>query len=533
MVAVRNGMAGRLAIAAVVCLAFNLALTLQNAWPSIWVKVGAGLSIELLALIALVAVYLERRPALPRWMAWSLTAALFLLIAGRYVAVTSNALFGRSINIYFDLPQLPAVVSMNAASRSSLEVIVLAALAVAVPVLLLMAIRFGIGAIASSLSDRAVRRPVMALTIVGGLVYAATGVFGMHGIDRAFAYPVSPVYAEQVHFMTDALSGVRQRELSTVPLPSLDAGSLEGADVYVIFLESYGEVAYGIPEIASVVRPRISEAEDRLLGAGWHVASGYFTSPTFGGGSWLAHSSFLTGRPVSNNRDYQLLLSSDHSSLVGEFAHAGYRTVGLMPGLKLSWPEGDFYRFDHIYDAAGIGYGGWPFGWWSIPDQFTLARMVEMEATAADRKPLFVVFPTIMSHMPFAPVPAYVKDWSRAANQTAYGKVALQNGDGLGRWENARSAYRTAMLYNIDMVEGFLIERAPRNAVILVLGDHQPPGVVSGPGASRLVPVHIFARDIARVEKFVGSGFRRGFVPQGGSLGDFEALHRSFVEAIR
>jgi hypothetical protein len=159
--------------------------------------------------------------------------------------------------------------------------------------------------------------------------------------------------------------------------------------------------------------------------------------------------------------------------------------------------------------------------------------MLETEAGTPGRKPLFVVFPTIMSHMPFAPVPAYVKDWSQAADQAVYEKVALRSDDSLGRWENARAAYRTAMLYNIDMVEGFLTERAPQNAIVLVLGDHQPPGVVSGPAASRLVPVHIFARDAARIEKFVEAGFLRGLVPEGSSLGDFEALHRSFVEGIR
>jgi len=529
----QSGLVGRLAIAAAVGIALNLALTLQNAWPSIWVRAGAGVSVELLALLALIALYLEWRPALPRWIAWVLAGTLFLLIVGRYVAVTAHALFGRSINVYFDLPQLPAVVSMNAASRSTSEVLVLAALAVAVPLVLLLLLRFGVGAIASSFADRRVRRPVLALSMVGIVAYTATGLLGINWVGRAFAIPVSPVYAEQVRFVADALSGAREHRLSDAPLPPLKMEGLGGGDVYVIFFESYGEVAYSVPAIADGVRPRAATAEKRLRKAGWHMASGYFTSPTFGGASWLAHSSFLTGRPVSNNRDYQLLLSGDQPSLVGAFSRAGYRTVALMPGLRLAWPEGGFYGYDRIYDAKGIGYSGWPYGWWTIPDQFALARMLEGEADTPDRKPLFVVFPTIMSHMPFAPVPAYQKDWKKAANAAVYAKASIRRNDGIGRWENARAAYRTAMLYNIDMVEGFLTERAPKDAVVMVLGDHQPPGVVSGPGASRRVPVHIFAQDSGRIEKFVKAGFQRGFAPNGASLGDFEALHRDFVDALR
>jgi hypothetical protein len=529
----RNGMAGRLAIAVAVCVALNLALTLQNAWPSIWVRAGAGLSVELLAVLAFIALCLEWRPAMPRWVAWVLSAGLLILIVGRYVAVTANALFGRSINVYFDFPQLPAVLSMNAASRPTPEVVVLALLAIAIPLVLLVLLRFGIGAISASLSDHVIRRPVLALSILGVAAYAAIGPFGMRWMDRAFAYPVSPVYAEQVRFVIDALSGRQAHAFSQKPLPPLKVDGLGGGDVYVIFLESYGEVAYGVPEIAEGVRPRVAVAEQRLRQAGWHIASGYFTSPTFGGASWLAHSSFLTGRLVSNNRDYQLLLSSDQSSLVGDFSRAGYRTVALMPGLKLAWPEGRFYGFDRFYDAKEVGYSGWPYGWWAIPDQFSLARMVEAEAEKSGRKPLFVVFPTIMSHMPFAPVPAYQEDWKSAANAAVYAKVPLRREDGLGRWETARAAYRTAVLYNIDMVQGFLTDVAPDDAVVVVLGDHQPPAVISGAGASRLVPVHVFARDPKRVEKFEAVGFKGGFTPNGGSLGDFEVLHRSFVDALR
>jgi Sulfatase len=529
----RTGTLGRLLVALAVCSVLNAALTLQNAWPSLWVEAGPGVSVELLVFLAAIALWLECRPRLGRGLAWCIAVVLFLLVVGRYFAVTAHALFGRSINLYFDLPHLPAVIAMTAEVRPVWQVVLFAVLLVAVPALLLVGLRFGIGAIARMFADRVVRRAAFGVAVAGIVGYIASMLFGAHWADRVFALPVSPVYAQQAGFLADAVTGRKDSAFLSKPAATIDPEALGRRDVFVFFLESYGEVAYSVPEIADAVRPRVAEAERRLTARGWRMASGFFTSPTFGGGSWLAHSSFLTGVPVSQNRDYQLLLSSGHASLVGAFAKAGYRTVALMPGLKLAWPEGRFYGFDEIYDAAGIGYGGKSFGWWTIPDQFTIARMLGAEQDVAGRKPLFVVFPTVMSHMPFAPVPPYLADWSRAADPAAYGAAAANQEGTLGDWKAARGAYRTAMLYNLDMVEGFIAERAPPGALVVVLGDHQPPGVVSGPGAGWLVPVHVFSRDEGRIARFVAAGFRPGLTPKGATLGDFAALHHKFATGLQ
>ena len=53
----------RLLTVLAVSAAFNAALTLQNAWPSLWVTFGAWVSVELLVLLVFLAVCLERRAA--------------------------------------------------------------------------------------------------------------------------------------------------------------------------------------------------------------------------------------------------------------------------------------------------------------------------------------------------------------------------------------------------------------------------------------------------------------------------------------
>jgi hypothetical protein len=528
-----NGTVARLLIAVTVCVGFNAALTFRNAWPSLWVAPGAGLSVELLVVIALLALYLERRPAMGRLAGWCLTAFLFLLIVGRYFAVTAHALFGRSINLYFDVPHLPEVVAMTAGARSVWEILFFSVVALALPAAMLLLIRWGIGALARCFADVSTRRLSAGLATAGILAFAAAFLPGLGAVSKGFARPISPVYAQQVEFAADALFGPETPDFLSQPAVEPDVATLKGADVFVLFLESYGEVAYRVPEISADIRTRAEQADRSLRAKGWYIASGFFTSPTFGGGSWLAHSSFLAGAVVSQNRDYQLLLSSNRHTFVRSFERAGYRTVALMPGLKLAWPEGQFYGFDKIYDASTLGYAGPAFGWWTIPDQFTLGRFAEREMQVPNRKPLFVVYPTVMSHMPFTPVPPYLPDWTRALDPTAYAGAAHGPVDSLGDWKAARGSYRRAMLYDIALVEGFLAEEAPKDALVVALGDHQPPGIVSGAGATWLVPVHIFSRDENRIAAFRKRGFRDGFVPAGGSLGDFALLHRKVAEALK
>jgi hypothetical protein len=176
--AMHAGTLKRLLVTLAVCVSLNAALTMQNAWPSLWVEPGSGVSIELLALLGALAICMARRPQWGNAFVWFLSVLLFLLIMGRYCAVTAHALFGRSINLYFDLPHLPAVISMTAEARPVGEVALFAVLIVAVPLGLLLAVRFGIGAVARSLSDRVVRRAAMTVAFAGILAYAATGLLG-------------------------------------------------------------------------------------------------------------------------------------------------------------------------------------------------------------------------------------------------------------------------------------------------------------------------------------------------------------------
>ena len=89
----------------------------------------------------------------------------------------------------------------------------------------------------------------------------------------------------------------------------------------------------------------------RLRAAGFAARSAFLTSPTSGGGSWLAHSTLLSGLWIDNQQRYHNLVASDRLTLNGAFRRAGWRTVGVMPAITRPWPEGAFYGYDQLYDA--------------------------------------------------------------------------------------------------------------------------------------------------------------------------------------
>ncbi len=511
----------------------NLALAFQNVWPTLWVRPTVEIATELLALLLLLAFWGEWRGGVPRWLHRSTVAVFGLLILGRYADVTAHALFGRPMNLYFDLAHLPNVMAMTAEARSTGDLVLFAVAVCVVVTVVALCVWLAVRTVTDAMQHSVRRRCVLAG--VGALL--AVFVVGRGGdiaaVQKRFALPITPVYAKQAGFAARAVAGtVPAMNFMKGDVVSSDLARLDKGDMFVFFLESYGAVAHKEAGLSGTVIPRLQRLEETLGLDGWQMASAFLTSPTFGGASWLAHSSFLSGLTISQNQDYQLLLSTRRPTMVDVFRKAGYRSVALMPGLKRTWPEGAYYRYDRIYDAPSLNYAGPAFGWWTIPDQFALERLYRDEVAPADRSPLFVVFPTIMSHMPFGPLPPYIEDWERLSDTGAYREDVPDTADGKRDWKRLRQAYGRALAYNLDMVEGFMRHRSPRNAFVVVIGDHQPPAMVSGPKADWKVPVHVFTRAAGILERLEEAGLRRGAVPKGPSLAEMAQFHGIILKAL-
>ena len=504
----------------------NSALTFQNRWPTIGVRWVPELSIELAALLLALVLAAAWRGSLGRGWRNAVLAGFVILMLGRYLDVTAPALMGRSINLYWDSRHVPAVAALFldrvAGWRALLGGVALLALLAA----LFAILRWAVGVIVAALAGAPARRAFGVLSLTLLALYGVGRLSPRLPTEALFALPVTAMLAEQVQMVLAATVFRDDRWIAVQPpLPASNLGRLRRGDVFVIFFESQGALVFDDPRFAAPLAGDFAALERSLTAAGWLVASARVESSTFGGLSWLAHSSLLSGLRIADQGDYYDLLASSRPTLVSRFAAAGYRCVALMPGLRHAWPEGRFYGFDRILDAASLDYRGPAYGGWVIPDQYSLYQLHRTEVESANRSPLFVFFPTINSHAPFAPIPPYELDWSRfdalLAAPAASGGVELNERlDG----EALAAAYVRSVRYNLAVLGGYLRQRAPANALLLVLGDHQPPAIVGGREISWQTPVHVFSRAPELIGAFQVAGFRAGLTPGPAALGGVESL---------
>jgi hypothetical protein len=337
---------------------------------------------------------------------------------------------------------------------------------------------------------------------------------------------VSRTYAAQFTRIVDALSSNRAaRALPPSPPMRSDLAALSGSDVLLVFLESYGSVTYDNARFERSLQPAREHLAEALRDTGRDVVSAFVTSPTFGGESVLAHLSLLSGIQVRDPTRYQLLMTQRRPTLVSVFKAAGYHTLAVMPGMRQDWPEGAFYGFDDVYDSSKLDYQGPGFGWWHIPDQYAVAALDARELQVHPRKPLFVFFPTVSTHIPFNPIPPVQTDWPRMLSTHPYDAAALaraftQRPD----WTDMGQSYVNSVQYFFDMLASYLRERADDNFVLIVLGDHQPAANVSGEGAPWEVPVHVISKRPELLQALQAHGFRPGLTPARPSSGPMNAL---------
>ena len=168
--------------------------------------------------------------------------------------------------------------------------------------------------------------------------------------------------------------------------PSRLLQGLRGKDVLLVFVESYGQMAVQGTSFSPGIDAVVNAGTEQLQADGFSSRSGWLTSPTYGGGSWLAHATLQSGVWVNSPGRYSELVASKRLTLAGAFRRAGWRTVADVPATHGSWPDGhSFYHYDKIWDRDNLGYRGPRFGFSPMPDQYALQALAE--ARAGEREP--------------------------------------------------------------------------------------------------------------------------------------------------
>jgi hypothetical protein len=509
-------------------IVLNASLTFENVWPTPRITWGDSLSLELA--LAVLVLALACRHA---WRVSRILPAIWVvLVAGHYLDVTAPGLYGREFNVYWDGRHLGNVAAMLAAAAPWWLIgVVITSVGLAVWVVYVVA-RLAVRQLAAAVEYRRIRVALAALAAVVVALNAAQRLPGFP-IDVAFADPVTPAYFRQVRFAL-AMAGPGAAAPSLGPSPRLDTGlrGLDGIDVLLIFVESYGAVTWETPAMSAGLAESRRELDAAIRETGREVVSAYVDSPTFGGSSWLAHLSLLTGVDVRDQYAYTAVMASNRDNLVTNFARRGYRTVALMPGMRQAWPEGAFYGFDVIYGRDHLEYPGPQFGWWGIPDQYALARLDVLERRQSSRKPVFAVFPTSTTHAPFGPVPPYQREWSRVLTADAYDPADVERTlAGNPDLSNLGPSYVRAMAYEYQSLAGYIREQ-PGDVVLVLIGDHQPPAAVSGRDAPWRVPVHVVGRREAILQRLRDGGFRPGLEPRRPAIGAMYQLTPLLLDAF-
>jgi hypothetical protein len=524
----------RVAAVIVALLLVNGAITFNNVWPTLGIRWPGELSIEVAVLLLVLSISnaLLGRTS-PKVLAF-FAIILVLFAIGRYGEVTAPALYGREINLYWDAQHVGALVGMLTAVASTWLIIAGAIALIVALTLLYLGARWSLGTLDETLRDR--KAQIGFGTVASVLIALFVAQRLDDNIPRVpqFSLPVSHTYAVQIARVLDTFANSRAaRALPASPPLQANVTALEGSDVIVMFMESYGRVTYDRPEIANVVNLARERFASAARETGREVISTFVTSPTFGGSSWFAHSSLMSGIQVKEPDRYALLLTQHRPTLVSTFKAAGYRAVAVMPGLKQSWPEGAFYGFDKIYDMEALDYRGPQFGWWRIPDQFSLAALDAREIQPQPRKPLFVFFPTVNTHMPFRPTPPLQEDWARVLSVKPFDPEDVEHSiTETPQWTNMGASYADSVRYAFEVLASYLEQRPNEHFVLIVLGDHQPAANVSGEGASWDVPVHVVSDRAEVLASLETHGFVPGITPRERAIAPMHELGPMLLTAF-
>ncbi|WP_288105728.1 sulfatase-like hydrolase/transferase [Limnobacter sp.] len=526
-------------------LFLNASLSFMAVWPTILVKPDWLFAPEFILLVAALSVWLAWRGQRPVPNAAGWLAGFYLvMVVAHYADVVVPNVLGREINLYWDAPQLPRFIWVTA-KGNPWWVSALAIVAVGLLVWVLHRLfRVAFSALLTGLQP--VARKVWWWLLVlplCGVVFA--NYAGVEITFKVLCKPVLPTYAREAQRLWYAFSPEGAAKLlppTTVVNAAMDEpkgtplATLNHRDVMVMFLETYGAMLYDQPDASAAVQGSREKLEQAIRAGGRDVVSAFYTSPTVGGGSDLAHMSLLSGIDLNlkQPRRFDVFMTQNRPTLISLFRREGYQTFGLYHSVFWDWVERSVYGYDTYVDGPALGYKGPAFGYWKIPDQFAIARFQQMYPIHKDTPPRFIFFPTISTHFPFCQVPPYQPDWQRVLGPHPFDDAAVAKAQAEPvQWQNFRPDYLRTINYEHTWLAGFFQKPDKRPMVYILLGDHQPVGSVTHGEVSWDVPVFIVSDDEKLLDRFRAAGFSNGLTPaHRKSLGEINELTSVLLKAF-
>jgi phosphatidylglycerophosphate synthase len=357
-----------------------------------------------------------------------------------------------------------------------------------------------------SLRTLSVLTAVWALCWVLGVEVSGAGVASTSAVHLA----VSEVHAVKIDLRDQARFSVlvgREDPYAGTPADLLLRG-LRGKDVFLVFVESYGQIAVQGTSFSPAVDELVTTGTRQLQAHGFASRSGWLTSSTFGGGSWLAHATLQTGVWVNTPSRYSEVTRSNRLSLTAAFRRAGWRTVADVPATHGPWPEAkSFYHYEQVWDRDNLGYHGPTFGFSPMPDQWALLALQKLVLAKQDRPPVFSEIDLTSSHEPWTRIPPLIS-WTQLGDGSIFKRLPIDRA-GL---TDTQQGYAQSIQYALRSLYSFVERYGNKNTVLIVLGDHQPSRVVAKPPGHQ-VPISIIAHDPKVISRLSGWDWTHGMLP--------------------
>lgn len=382
------------------------------------------------------------------------------------------------------------------------------------------------------------RQLALPVAILGGAAFAVSTFLNAPRwplndsmLTRAAAYTANLWSEErwQIERHFREFEAAAQQRLEGVPQ---NVTGLKGADVYVLFLESYGRAVLSSESSRAIFAEWSEDFTDQMQEAGFTAASRFMFPSIRGGQSLLAHAELLCGIEVENKRIFNMLLDSEQMALPMLFAKEGYETINVQPAMTIMWPASNlFFGFTRDRFRDSLPYDGPWFPWGFMPDQYALQLILDSEVSEAE-SPLFVQYIGVTSHAPYTRTPRYYKNWEDTQITGAYDYGTDSKVFDIG-WHNyvghpeVEEAFLATIEYCLQTTIGLLGE-LDRRSLVIVIGDHQPPSLVKKSShneePNRDVMCHVMSNDPELLTPLRQVGFAAGLHP------DADAPSLSFAE---
>jgi len=465
--------------------------------------------------IVLLALGLWPRSRSSAWLRATLVSFLSLLLLLRLADIGSRLAFGRAFSPLAELHLIGQGWTLASQTVGKSEALLLIVATLALIGLSGFILYRGLG-IADGFSKKSSQRmsTLAALLAIPGLLlgsYSKTNEF-----QGLVTFDVTSELIERVHKARKSVADQSEfaqalaiDPISTSSPPEFQA--LQGLDVIILFVESYGRSYIDDDYYRTRAHTALARIAAQLESSGLHSRSAWVDSPVKGGRSWLPQATIASGLRLSNHARFDRLISSDRKSLHALFRDAGWTTAAVLPIVKNHWVEGAWYDVDQFYDGPSLQYQGKGFGYVTMPDQYTMHAFQSLIRSKADR-PLMASIGLLGSHAPWTPL-ALPVPWEEVGDGSIFNGSHREGGP--LHWsdpEPVREAYGRSVELTMDRIAEYLQLNAD-DALFMIIGDHQPAGVIAGYRSNAHVPVHFVSNNKAILERLPALNFSEGMHP--------------------